>query len=120
VTFGNTSVKNFEYVGTFTLGTGDDTVQLATIAASSGGTINGSGGTDTLIVNYADYSSGIVVESDRIRSTGYKNLLFFNNVEKFEITGTTIEDTLIGRSGNDNLIGLAGNDSLKGNDGNDI
>ncbi|MCZ8066945.1 MAG: VWA domain-containing protein, partial [Microcystis sp. LE17-20D] len=114
------SVKNFEYVGTLTLGTGDDTVQLATIAATSGGTINGSGGTDTLIVNYSDYSSGIVTESDRIRSTGFNNLLFFSNIEKFEITGTQINDSLAGKSDNDTLIGLGGNDSLKGNNGNDI
>jgi Ca2+-binding RTX toxin-like protein len=120
VTYGNVSVKNFEYVGTLTLGTGDDTVQLATIAATSGGTINGSGGTDTLIVNYSDYSSGIVTESDRIRSTGFNNLLFFSNIEKFEITGTQINDTLAGKSDNDTLIGLGGNDSLKGNNGNDI
>ncbi|MCZ8275848.1 MAG: calcium-binding protein, partial [Microcystis sp. LE19-4.1E] len=120
VTYGNVSVKNFEYVGTLTLGTGDDTVQLATIAATSGGTINGSGGTDTLIVNYSDYSSGIVTESDRIRSTGFNNLLFFSNIEKFEITGTQINDSLAGKSDNDTLIGLGGNDSLKGNNGNDI
>ncbi|MFM6842816.1 MAG: beta strand repeat-containing protein [Dolichospermum sp.] len=95
-------------------------MQLATIAATSGGTINGSGGTDTLIVNYSDYSSGIVTESDRIRSTGFNNLLFFSNIEKFEITGTQINDSLAGKSDNDTLIGLGGNDSLKGNNGNDI
>ncbi|GBL10997.1 poly(beta-D-mannuronate) C5 epimerase 5 [Microcystis aeruginosa Sj] len=120
VTYGNVSVKNFEYVGTLTLGIGDDTVQLATIAATSGGTINGGAGTDTLIVNYSDYSSGIVTESDRIRSTGFNNLLFFSNIEKFEITGTQINDSLAGKSDNDTLIGLGGNDSLKGNNGNDI
>ncbi|WP_172969348.1 Calx-beta domain-containing protein, partial [Microcystis aeruginosa] len=102
------------------MGTGDDTVQLATIAATSGGTINGSGGTDTLIVNYSDYSSGIVTESDRILSTGFNNLLFFSSIEKFEITGTQINDSLAGKSDNDTLIGLGGNDSLKGNNGNDI
>ncbi|WP_348529896.1 Calx-beta domain-containing protein, partial [Microcystis aeruginosa] len=59
-------------------------------------------------------------ESDRIRSTGFNNLLFFSNIEKFEITGTQINDTLAGKSDNDTLIGLGGNDSLKGNNGNDI
>jgi Ca2+-binding RTX toxin-like protein len=58
--------------------------------------INGGAGIDLLIADYSlsNVSTGIVNQSDRIRSTDFNNLLFFSNIEKFNITGSQNNDWL--------------------------
>jgi Ca2+-binding RTX toxin-like protein len=58
--------------------------------------INGGAGIDLLIADYSlsNVSTAIVNQSDRIRSTDFNNLLFFSNIEKFNITGSQNNDWL--------------------------
>ncbi|MFM6517719.1 MAG: calcium-binding protein, partial [Microcystis panniformis] len=76
--------------------------------------INGGAGIDLLIADYSlsNVSTGIVNQSDRIRSTGGDNLLFFSNIEKFNITGSQNNDSLTVFNADHTLNGGVGNDTL--------
>ena len=62
---------------------------------------------------YTDTSVGGTIQN------GSGTLVSYDHVEKFEITGGTVGDTLFGGVYDDILNGLGGNDSLTGNGGND-
>ncbi|MFM6201519.1 MAG: hypothetical protein ACKPE1_20670, partial [Dolichospermum sp.] len=76
--------------------------------------INGGAGIDLLIADYSlsNVSTGIVNQSDRIRSTGFDNLLFFSNIEKFNITGSQNNDSLTVFNADHTLNGGVGDDTL--------
>ncbi|MCA2504362.1 MAG: hypothetical protein IM550_04655, partial [Microcystis sp. M54BS1] len=57
VAYKNTKVSNFETVEKITTGSGDDIIKLNPSASGGNGTIDGGAGTDTLILDYSNYSS---------------------------------------------------------------
>jgi Ca2+-binding RTX toxin-like protein len=95
-------------------------------------TLNGGSGTDTLKVDYSAITTvGISTtvttpSSGTISAAG--NIVNYSNIEKFNITGTTqadnliggnLDDILIGGDGNDTFTGGSGNDTIQGGNGND-
>ncbi|MFN7285077.1 MAG: LamG-like jellyroll fold domain-containing protein, partial [Dolichospermum sp.] len=95
-------------------------------------TLNGGSGTDTLKVDYSAITTvGISTtvttpSSGTISAAG--NVVNYSNIEKFNITGTTqadnliggnLDDILIGGDGNDTLTSGTGNDTIQGGNGND-
>jgi Ca2+-binding RTX toxin-like protein len=119
-------------------GTGNDTLNGgdgndSLIAGTGINTVDGGAGTDTLIVDYSQSSYyavhlGWLGQNAIFGRNNEGVVLSFNNVERFQITGTSYDDVFEGRSGNDTfrggdgndyLSGAAGNDSLVGGNGND-
>jgi Ca2+-binding RTX toxin-like protein len=104
-------------------------------ANSTGGTISGAGGNDTLGIRSAFSSTTILdgglgsdtaefnfaVTADlRYSYTQYSNGSSFRLVSIENLTGSDFNDTLIGDSYSNILIGWSGNDTLTGNEGDDI
>ncbi|WP_287630505.1 MULTISPECIES: bluetail domain-containing putative surface protein, partial [unclassified Microcystis] len=93
-------------------------------ASGGNGTIDGGAGTDTLILDYSNYSSR---SSDAVNNTDGKTVknkinylrASYSNIERFNITGTQFDDTLQGANLDDILIGGGGKDTLTGGAGND-
>lgn len=122
---GNDTLDGGEGTDTLDGGEGDD------VLVDNLGNANGGEGDDTLGVDYSDYNSGIynTDSNERFRRTSSNAILLdYGNIEQFEITGTSFNDTLKGGAGddtidggagNDNLSGLAGNDTIDGGAGND-
>ena len=95
-------------------------------------TLNGGGGSDTIVVTSTEFSlaapgDGFKITSiENIRGKGDTGLTLTGDNNPNRITGTdadaedeATDDTLIGMGGNDTLIGGAGNDILKGQEGKD-
>ncbi|MBD2204484.1 beta strand repeat-containing protein [Calothrix sp. FACHB-168] len=98
--------------------------------------VNGGDGDDVLVVNYSSntYAGGTqkpgITSYVSVGGTGYfyayKNdaggydQVNFEQIERFNVTGTNFADSISGGIGNDTLIGGAGNDSINGGAGNDI
>jgi Ca2+-binding RTX toxin-like protein len=123
VEFGNTKITNFERVGNVTTGSGNDLFKLG--AYTSGGTVNGGLGNDTLEVDYTGYGSRV---ANNYYYTDYRFytldlggfILVHSNFEQFNLTGTAFNDTLQGFGNDDTLNGGAGNDSLTSAGGKDL
>ncbi|MBD1212027.1 MAG: sodium:calcium exchanger [Dolichospermum circinale Clear-D4] len=137
-----TSVTNVEAFE-LTTGGGNDTIKLAgrfndnlntgagndTITPGLGiDTVDGGAGDDLLILDYSsnNYSG---VQSYSYYGYYYKYLAYYNsssydqvtysNIERFQITGTAVDDSIYTGSGNDNIAGGLGDDYISGGDGND-
>ncbi|QXE23195.1 putative rhizobiocin/RTX toxin and hemolysin-type calcium binding protein [Richelia sinica FACHB-800] len=114
------TVDNDENINT---GGGSDVIN----AGLGTDTVDGGAGIDTLVVNYASLSAGIGTTNFVSNGLGGfngditsgTNSIKFSNIERFQITGTTGNDTILGGAGNDSLVGVAGNDSILGGGGND-
>ena len=123
ISYDNTSISNIETVGDFTSGSGNDRFIYNFASSTSGKTVNANEGNDFLSVDYSGYTAAVgnTYYSDRFRlNNNSTNLLYYYNIEQFNITGTDFNDTLQGFAGDDTINGGAGNDSLRGNAGGDV
>ncbi|WP_103123724.1 Calx-beta domain-containing protein, partial [Nostoc cycadae] len=110
----NTSVKNFESIGTITTGAGNDTIKLGLLPSTERGSVDGRAGNDTLILDFTGYTTGVYNTnlSDRFRRTGDNaDLIYYTGIDNFNITGTVYTDYLRGIAG-DTLDGAGGVDYL--------
>ncbi|HYI40518.1 MAG TPA: hypothetical protein VE053_09395 [Allosphingosinicella sp.] len=135
----------FEYLGTLTTGTGNDNIvtsnldrdeQINTGIGNDNITVMngddvvnaGSGGTDTLIVDYRNTSTAIVSGALTASAGGGHDgriaagdrAVDFTGIETFQIFGGSAADDLKGGAGNDRLNGGGGIDTMAGGLGNDI
>jgi Ca2+-binding RTX toxin-like protein len=88
-------------------------------------TIDGGAGNDTAIINLSTQTIALTASV----GTGAVGGVTFSNIEAFNLTtgsgndsltGGGLNDTLVGGAGNDTMNGLAGDDSLNGGAGDDI
>ncbi|NMG18330.1 calcium-binding protein [Brasilonema bromeliae] len=155
---GTVSIKNFEIFKDIITGNGDDFLtqlgRVDNIFATGGGNdtvdaglgfdnVDGGDLNDLLYINYSlsDTGSGMSMTVDPLKLVGSASRtkggtsselldkINFSNFERFNITGTSKADTIMGgdgadilrgSGGDDTLIGNRGNDQLFGGDGNDI
>jgi len=131
---GNDTIKvKGAYNDTLSTGAGNDTINTGTGVD----TVDGGDGIDTLIVDYSSNTYGAITSSVEANGTGgfkgsfsaykdgrsYDSVSFiydrvsFSNIEKFQITGTSQDDTINGGSGNDIINAGAGNDTVNGSGG---
>lgn len=80
-------------------------------------TVDGQGGTDTLVLNYASLSSPIssIYIGNGWNQYGSENGVThvnYINIDKFDVTGSSGSDNLLGGGGVDRLVGGAGDDRL--------
>ena len=96
-------------------GPGDDRIDAGAGIDSSGATIDGGAGTDT--ISYRDAPSGVRVVLDGSEPSSGQDTL--RNIENAD--GSRFGDRLIGTDGPNTLIGLGGRgDSLSGRGGDDV
>ena len=122
VVFGDTNVSNFETIRDIRTGSANDSIKLGLNGSTANGFVDANGGNaDILIADYTGYETGIYnIAAGRIeRRDNFADLLRYEDVEKFNITGSEFEDSLTGFSGNDTLFGGNGNDTLTGSAGRD-
>jgi Ca2+-binding RTX toxin-like protein len=113
---------------TITGTSGDDTIS----PGLGVDTINGGAGNDLLIVDYSiNTYDGISTSLSSNGSGGFNGYFFayynsstydqvnFTNIERFQITGTQVNDTISAGGGNDVLKGGSGDDTLNAGSGND-
>jgi Ca2+-binding RTX toxin-like protein len=138
-----TTISNVEAFNV-TTGVGNDTIKLKgrfndTLKTQDGDdiissglgydTIDGGSGNDLLILDYsANNYSGINTSFNS--GNGYFYAYYqsgnpydrvdFSNIEKFQITGTQVNDSITTGNGNDTLISGGRNDTLDAGGGNDI
>ncbi|MBH8574955.1 hypothetical protein I8752_18425, partial [Nostocaceae cyanobacterium CENA369] len=138
-------VTNVERYTNLTTGSGNDQVQFSgrnnnSITTGAGNdTINaglgesdsayGGAGNDLLILDYSvgDTGGGISFSAGSSSGSATRfntdntvlDQIFFSDIERFNVTGTSKDDYLAGGSANDTIIGGGGNDSLDGGGGND-
>lgn len=110
-------------VGNNTLkgGAGNDTL----VAGIGRNTVNGGSGSDTLVADYSQSSYlgvhlGWLGQNAIFGRNNEGVVLFHQDIESFQITGTRYADAFEGRSYNDTFTGGEGNDYLSGAGGNDI
>jgi Ca2+-binding RTX toxin-like protein len=122
-----TIIRNIESLAQAWLGTGDDTITVttalltsSTIPATLSLFFDGGAGQDLFIGNFAGISSPVSLNGSLLQVSQPINRFVSIFVERFNVTGTDGNDTLISGSGNDTLIGGVGNDSLDGGSGADI
>ena len=103
---------------------GDDLINI--IAPNLGfDAIDGGNGTDTLRLDYSslDTSVSSFFAFNRVYYFGNSTFGYYNttasNIEQFDVTGGTDNDTLLGLAGNDTLNGSAGDDYIDAGSGND-
>ena len=135
VSYGSTKISNFEKIGQVVTGSGNDTIELTSLASSKGGKVDGGAGTDLLIADYSDYAlviggsetrTGIFNTNEgEIKDFWYersasRKLLSHSGIERFNIIGSKNDDHLVGLDKRDILTGNGGNDLLQGMQGNDI
>jgi Ca2+-binding RTX toxin-like protein len=116
-------VSNFEIIDNIITGSGNDTINLGFDAAIVEGDVDGGAGTDVLITDYTNFTTGIdnIAFNGSIRNVDtFGPLVFYENIEQFNITGSAFDDFLQGFNGNDTLNGGDGNDVLTGGAGNDV
>jgi Ca2+-binding RTX toxin-like protein len=123
----STLVKNFEQINVISTGSGDDTFTLGSAAyafVDGSSQIYAGEGTDTLILDYTnlDYGpAGIYNTANRIQSRANNaTFLYFEAIDRFNVTGSNFADSLQGFAGNDTFIGGIGNDTVNGGEGNDL
>ena len=131
------SFTNFEYFGTISTGSGNDTIVSGTgvhdetINAGGGDdtikvfggsdTVNGDTGNDTLIADYSDAVNAVTGGA----GNGYftdgsgAHTVNFTGIEAFDVTGGASNDVLTGGTGNDRFFGNDGADQLTGGGGDD-
>jgi Ca2+-binding RTX toxin-like protein len=125
---------NSAYTRQINTGAGNDTI------TANGGLgnvkIDAGSGNDILVLDYSvDDSvttggvSGLVQDKSGVTSYGsyrrndanntFLDDLFADNIERYQVTGTSKADTLIGWTGDDIFKGLGGNDTISGGSGSD-
>ncbi|MBE0546227.1 MAG: cadherin-like domain-containing protein, partial [Rubrivivax sp.] len=137
-------LRNFEQLGSFTSGSGNDSFILFDrgdnlIGAGAGDdTVNpglgidfvyGGAGNDLLILDYTlgdgaavsgvSLVSGQYWQRHDLNTSADLDRLFASGFERYHVSGGSKDDELYGGSDADVLIGNAGNDVLSGGDGND-
>jgi Ca2+-binding RTX toxin-like protein len=125
---GNDSLSGGDGNDSLAGGAGNDTLN----AGRGNDTLDGGGETDVLRADYSGSSSALAATftagAGPFVVTNGSNTLFYSNVERFFITGSSLADNILGAGnadsltgggGTDTLLGLAGNDTLSGGDGND-
>jgi Ca2+-binding RTX toxin-like protein len=142
---GFTAFGGFEYLGTLITGSGNDLIvtsnldrdeQISTgvgndnITVMNGDDIvhGGSGGTDTLTVDYRNAATSVVSGALAASAGGGQDgrvsaadrAVDFTGIERLVIFGGSAADDLRGGDGNDSLDGGAGIDTLAGGLGNDV
>ncbi|MBD2355773.1 hypothetical protein H6G41_14280 [Tolypothrix sp. FACHB-123] len=115
----------------FNTGAGNDTINLG---LGTNDRVDGGTGNDLLIVDYSVDDVGremyLNVSSSNGESFGsayrfqattstYLDNIYFNNINRFQVTGTSKNDNITTGVGNDTINGGAGNDSINGGAGND-
>ena len=117
------SVKNVEHLGTLVTGGGDDNLTIS--AAQGAFTWNAGAGDDTLKLNYAAATAGITtaqtVDGFTARVNTWTAGVVANaiGVEHVQVTGSALDDDIVGLAGNDILLGGAGNDIIDTRGGKD-
>ncbi|AFZ34999.1 Hemolysin-type calcium-binding region [Stanieria cyanosphaera PCC 7437] len=112
-----TVASNFENLDLI-LGSGNDIIKTGL----GEDTVDGGGGTDQLVFNYATSGGRIYYSSNSVPSEGSgviysgSNGVTFTNIEVFNLTGSKYDDVLLGGIYSDTLIGGNGNDTLTGVD----
>ncbi|NCR33943.1 MAG: calcium-binding protein, partial [Microcystis aeruginosa L211-101] len=108
-----------------TTGAGDDTIN----PGRGIDYVYGGAGNDLLIVDYSGNTSGIYSSLSPTGTGGFNGYFAtndavdqvnFNNIERFQITGTSADDSIYTGSGNDTVNGGVGNDSIYAGSGDDI
>ncbi len=118
VTLANgTIIRNMERLGDVSLTNGDDTLDLRGDYAV-GTFYGGNFGHDRLIADYSA-SGAVTLLYDEFGPAGTLNGVSIQHFEVFEVTGSSLNDTLQGAIGNDLLQGGAGADTLSGASGDD-
>ncbi len=112
---GNDTLEGGANNDTLRGGAGDDTYVLWPGGGSDTIVEDANGGTDTL--DYAYYSTGIVVNLGTGTSAGAASSSNFSNIEN--VMGGSGNDTLTGNDSGNTLEGGDGNDTLNGGLGND-
>ncbi len=125
-----TSVGSWGYSGNgFDAGGGDDTFKINFNSQGYGHGFAGGDGTDTLVMDWSGANNDIIYGGTYYRTivnavdsgdySGYMHMSF-SDVERFELTGGSGNDTLRGGDLGDTLSGGAGDDSLTGGLGADL
>lgn len=111
---------------TFTLGAGDnvngrdgdDRFNFASDAPGFAATyVDGDIGDDLLTVDFSASADGVGSSNNGNGNGSIGNALYYYNIERLDITGSSASDTLIGGVGADTISGGAGNDSVDGGRG---
>lgn len=131
-----TSVTNIEQLQ-FTAGSGNDNISTAPFANND--TVYGGGGDDTInvgiggnndyvdggvgrdagIFNWGASTTNITVNYYDDYTDGAGRFVNFDNIERFNLTGGSGDDYLVGHGDKDILIGGSGSDTLNGAGGKD-
>ena len=113
------------YADSLSTGAGDDTIN----PGRGNDNVNGGAGNDLLIVDYSGSTSNVGINSRLSPSSwggfnGYltrdQDQVYYQNIERFQITGTSANDNIIVGSGNDTVNGGGGNDTINTGEGNDL
>ncbi|MBD2535110.1 calcium-binding protein [Nostoc flagelliforme FACHB-838] len=98
-----------------------------TLSTGNGGndTIDGGMGDDVLSVSYSNGREGLTTTFDVTTNIGSitvgTNRVSYNNIERFNISGTANDDLIVGNDGNDTIDGgNNGNDTIDGGMGDDV
>jgi Ca2+-binding RTX toxin-like protein len=113
------------YDDNLTTGAGDDTIN----PGRGIDYVDGGDGNDLLIVDYSGNTTGYIYSSLSPNGTGGFNGYFatsdggdnvnYSNIERFQITGTSADDSIYTGSGNDTVNGGGGNDLIYAGSGDD-
>ncbi|NCR33942.1 MAG: calcium-binding protein, partial [Microcystis aeruginosa L211-101] len=107
-----------------TTGAGDDTIN----PGRGIDYVYGGDGNDLLIVDYSGNTSGIYSSLSPTGTGGFNGYFYTNdavdqvyyyNIERFQVTGTSADDSIYTGSGNDTVNGGVGNDSISTGSGDD-
>ena len=139
----NSNVSNIEWFYSFKTGSGNDVISLTehldndintgagddTINAGGGyNVVNGGEGNDLLIVDYSSNTytgenAGITSSPGNFRANYNSNRNYdfvqYSNIERFEITGTLVDDWIVTDNGNDTINSGVGDDYISSSAGND-
>ena len=99
----------------------NDLFEPGTSADLSGDAIDGSGGRNTLMLDYSTQTSGIVStggENGSVSTSASK--VNYTSIQRFRLVGTAFNDILIGEALDDEFFGGASDDVIDGFGGNDI
>ena len=103
-------------VETITAGTGDDTIEVASVASYTGDTLDGGSQTDTILITGAgSYTLGGTIDSIEnvvIDGAVAANVDLSAQTEGFNITGSTVANTIAGGHGNDTIDSAGGDDTV--------
>jgi len=123
---GNDIINGFAGNDSLIGGAGDDTIN----AALGNDNVDGGDGTDLLVVDYSANTTGGIYTSlnSSDRTGGYLQAyngstydqITFSSIEQFNITGTTLNDSIYGAELNDILNGGNGDDIIDAAEGDDI